>query len=563
MGIRRQSFVLTTLTMVSAVTLGFSDSLAAQTIPDAGSLLQEMRERERARPSETQPPTVVAPVARPTIRLPEGATVRVASFKISGNVSIATEQLVPLVTAWQGKTLDVTGLNEAASAITRHYQSRGYLLTYAYLPVQKIDNDVVEIAVLEGRVGGVQVVAATDVRLDDAVVQNHVGETRIDTTQPARQDDIERKLLLLNDIPGVVARGAFAPGSQPGSSDLVVSVVEDEPLETSVYANNHGSAATGEYRLGAQFHLRDVFGLGDSSRVNLSWSSRQVLANGGLLTRVPIGGSGLKVSAGVSHLTYELDGEFASLGARGEANSLQFGASYPIWRTLDRNLSIEANADFKNLRDLIPLIATDTRKSSRALTFGVNFDQTDRLLGGGFSRAALNLQAGVLNLDDGAPDLLGTEGSFGKFNYDLSREQSLHPGGLLLVRLTGQRASQNLDSSEKFSLGGPNSVRAYGPGEAATDDGNLVTLEYRYAQRLTGSTLSWRAFYDYGSGDFNHQPLAGTPTNRITLRGGGLGLSWNRGDYDLGLTAAWRGNHVPSVNGDHKPRLYVQLIKGF
>jgi hemolysin activation/secretion protein len=49
---------------------------------------------------------------------------------------------------------------------------------------------------------------------------------------------------------------------------------------------------------------------------------------------------------------------------------------------------------------------------------------------------------------------------------------------LLLVRLSGQRASQNLDSSEKFSLGGPNSVRAYGPGEAATDDGNLVTLEY-------------------------------------------------------------------------------------
>jgi hemolysin activation/secretion protein len=302
MGIRRQSFVLFRLGLAAAVAVSFSDGLEAQAIPDAGSLLQEMRERERARPSETQPPTVVAPVARPTIRLPEGATVRVAGFKISGNVSIASEQLLPLVTAWQGKTLDVTGLNEAASAITRHYQSRGFLLTYAYLPVQKIDKDVVEIAVLEGRVGGVQVVAATDVRLDDAVVQSHIGETRIDSTQPARQDDLERKLLLLNDIPGVVARGTFAPGSQPGSSDLVVSVVEDEPLETSVYANNHGSAATGEYRLGAQFHLRDVFGLGDSSRVNLSWSSRQVLANGGLLTRVPIGGSGLKVSAGVSHL---------------------------------------------------------------------------------------------------------------------------------------------------------------------------------------------------------------------------------------------------------------------
>jgi hemolysin activation/secretion protein len=122
--------------------------------------------------------------------------------------------------------------------------------------------------------------------------------------------------------------------------------------------------------------LRDVFGLGDSSRVNLSWSSRQVLANGGLLTRVPIGGSGLKVSAGVSHLTYELDGEFASLGARGEANSLQFGASYPICAPWIATCRLRPTRISRTLRDLIPLIATDTRKSSRALTFGVNFDQT-------------------------------------------------------------------------------------------------------------------------------------------------------------------------------------------
>lgn len=525
MGIRRQSFILSKLGLAATVAVSFSDGLGAQVIPNAGSLLQEMRERERVQPSESQPPAVVAPVVRPTIRLPDGATVRVASFKITGNVSIANEQLLPLVAPWQGKTLDVTGLNEAASAITRHYQSRGFLLTYAYLPVQKIDKDVVEIAVLEGRVGGVQVVAATDVRLDDAVVQSHIGETRIDSTQPARQDDLERKLLLLNDIPGVVARGTFAPGSQPGHSDLVVSVVEDEPLEGSLYANNHGSTATGQYRLGAQFHLRDVFGLGDSTRVNLSWSSRQALANGGVSTRIPMGGSGLKLSAGVSHLTYELDGEFASLGARGEADSLQLGASYPLLRTLERNLTLDANADFKHLRDLIPLIGIDTPKSSRSLRLGLHFDQTDRLLGGGISRAVLTLQGGTLTLQDSTADMLGTNGTFGKLNYELSREQTLHPGGRLLVRLQGQRASKNLDSSEKFSLGGPNAVRAYGPGEAATDDGNLVTLEYRYAQRLTGSTLSWRAFYDYGSGDFNHQPLAGTPTNLITLRGGGLGLS--------------------------------------
>ena len=110
----------------------------------------------------------------------------------------------------------MAGLNEATGAITRLYQSRGYILSYAYLPVQKIDGGVVEIAVVEGRLGGTQVVAAADVRIDDAVVQAHIAGT--ESAGPVRQQDIERRLLLLNDIPGVVARGAFTPGAQPDSS---------------------------------------------------------------------------------------------------------------------------------------------------------------------------------------------------------------------------------------------------------------------------------------------------------------------------------------------------------
>jgi len=533
-------------------------------LPDAGSLLNQQRDLDRNRPPEAAAPTVVSPVVRPTLRLPDGATVKVGSFKISGNKSFALSELLPLVTPWRGKVLDVAGLNEAASALTRHYQNRGFLLSYAYIPVQKIDGDVVEIAVLEGRVGGVQVVPATDVRLDDAVVQAHVGNNKIDSTRPARQADIERSLLLLNDIPGIVARGAFTPGSAPGSSDLVVSVVEDTPLVNSFYINNHGSTSTGEYRLGAQFHLRDVFGVGDSSRLNLSWSSRGRLANGGFSTRVPLGGDGWAVNAGISHLTYELDGEFASLGARGEANTLQTGVSYAALRSPNRNLNLEAGYEFKRLRDLIPLIATDSRKTSRSVNVGLKFDDRDTLLGGGLSRASLIYQTGGLNLDPTDTDLLSKAGDFHKFNYELSREQTLHPNGQLLVRVLGQQAGKNLDSSEKFSLGGPTAVRAYGPGEASTDSGNLLTVEYRYVQALIGSALTWRIFYDRGMGRVDEQPLAASLDNGVTLSGAGLGLSWSTGaDLDLALTAAWRGERLPTVNGDRSPRFYLQLIKGF
>lgn len=547
--------------LICGLVCGFLPALAwAQVSPDAGSLLKELRDSERELPADA-PPAVVSPVVRPSIRLPDGATVRVARFRITGNTSIPADELAPLIAPWEGRTLDLAGLNEAASAITRHYQARGFLLSYAYLPVQKIENDIVEIAVLEGRVGAVQVVAAQDVRLDDAVVQQHIGD--VETGQTARQEDLERRLLLLNDIPGVVARGAFAPGSQPGSSDLVVSIVEDEPLANTVYFNNHGSEWTGEYRLGAQFHLRDLFGSGDSSRLNLALSSRGRLASGSFNTRLPVGGDGWTVNAGVSHLTYELDGAFSSLGARGEANAVQAGIAYPIIRGLERNLGVQLDYEHRKLRDLIPLLATETRKASRSLIAGLVFDERDGWLGGGRTRASAGYQSGVLKLDSG-PDSLAKAGDFDKSTLDLSREQTLHANGQLYGRVTSQFAGKNLDSSEKMGLGGSYAVRAYGPGEATVDEGNLLTVEYRYLQPLTGGTLTWRVFYDRASGLIDKNPLPGTTDNKVTLQGSGLGLNWSTGgDFDIALTAAWRGRHLPTVNGDREPRIFMQLIKGF
>lgn len=539
------------------VSCGF---VAAQVVPDAGSLMQELREQERLRPSEIAPPTVVTPVVRPTIRLPEGATVRVGRFSISGNTAIPSAELAPLVAPWEGRTLDVAGLNEAASAITRHYQNRGFLLSYAYLPVQKIEQDRIEIAVLEGRVGEVQVFAASDVRLDDAVVVQHIGSPAGADPQPARQEDLERRLLLLNDISGVVARGAFTPGAEPGSSDLVVSVVEDEPLANTVYANNYGSRSTGELRLGAQFHLRDIFGIGDSTRLNLSLAAGGPVASGSLTSRVPIGGKGWSASAGVSHLTYELGGEFARLGARGEADSFQLGVAYAWLRGVNRNLTFSADYEYSKMRDLIPLVASESLKTSGIVSGGLRFDDRDPI---GRSHAALTLRHGYLSLPSGTIDLLDKRGAFNKASFEFGREQSLGQLGQLYLRVSSQLSDRNLDSSEKFSLGGPNAVRAYGPGEAAADQATLITLEYRYVQALTGASLTWRVFHDHASGHIDDQPLAGTADNEVTLKGSGLGLSWNAGDFDLGLTAAWRGARLGTSNGDRKPRFYLQLVKGF
>ena len=192
--------------MASLVAL-LHTAASAQTPPDAGRLLEETRQPLRpALPPANAPRVLEAPV-RPTVNLAEGATVAVSEFRITGAVSFPAAQLAALVKPWQGKRLDLNGLNEAAGALTRFYQSNGHLLTYAYVPAQRVADGVIELAVLEGRLDSVQTVTAQDVRLRDEVIQAHTDRlataatpATADSPRPVLQAEVERQLLLLNDI---------------------------------------------------------------------------------------------------------------------------------------------------------------------------------------------------------------------------------------------------------------------------------------------------------------------------------------------------------------------------
>lgn len=545
--------------LCAAAVVACAGASIAQTVPNAGSLLKELRDGERA-PQANEAPAVIAPPLRPTLQLPDGATVRVERFRITGNTLIATDVLQPLIKEWEGRTLDLAGLNEASGAMTRYYQARGFILSYAYLPAQKVENNTIEIAILEGRLGAVQVVAAQDVRLDDDVIQAHLGTGG--DARPAQKDVLERQLLLLNDIPGVVARAAFTPGTEPGSSDMVVSVVEDAPLAGSVYVNNYGSKATGEYRTGVQFQLRDLFGAGDATQVGGSWSSGGALASGSVETSVPWLGRGLSLRAGVSHLTYALQQDFSSLGARGVADNVHGGVWYSLLRSSSSNITLRSDLQYSSLHDFLPLVAVENRKSSRSLTLGVNADSLDDLPGAGRSRVHLSHQFGNLQIESGS-DAAFTAGPYGKTLLELSREQGLTQDTNFYLRILAQHTQKNLDSSEKLSLGGPSAVRAYAPGELSVDAGGLLTMEYRVQFPVQGGTLTWTLFGDYGTGSINRAPLAGVNENEVTIQGAGFGLSWRNGaDLEASLTLAWRGERLPSADSDRLPRVFFQIVKG-
>ncbi|MFC0708151.1 ShlB/FhaC/HecB family hemolysin secretion/activation protein [Azorhizophilus paspali] len=74
-----------------------------------------------------------------------------------------------------------------------------------------------------------------------------------------------------------------------------------------------------------------------------------------------------------------------------------------------------------------------------------------------------------------------TQGSFNKWNPAILRLQRLTEGLSFYIHLQAQLSDGNLDSAEKFWLGGPYGVHAYPQGEATGDHGWLANIELRYA----------------------------------------------------------------------------------
>ena len=120
--------------------------------------------------------------------------------------------------------------------------------------------------------------------------------------------------------------------------------------------------------------------------------------------------------------------------------------------------------------------------------------------------------------------------------YGVSRLQSINNSTQVALTLNGQQAGKNLDSSEKFSLGGISGVRAYPQGEASGDEGLKATLELRHS-------ANWQiaAFYDAGTVKTNKNPfgVAGA-ANSKSLSGAGFGINANFDTVQLKVALAWR-----------------------
>jgi hemolysin activation/secretion protein len=531
--------------------------------PDAGQTLHELQ----------QPPLPALPgaVAPLTIEGPEEGhsaddfRFLIKEIRITGNTRIPTPTLRALVSDLTGAEHTLAELRAAAARITDYYRQRGFPVARAYLPAQEIRDATVTIDIIEGR-------------LDQHLLENHsrLSDTRIQASldhleegQVLESSRIDRSLLLLNATPGVGgSRATLQPGTSVGTSTLVVTADPGPTFSGDAQLDNYGNRYTGQNRLGGSVYVNSPLHLGDQLAVNAVSTGRGLLY-GRLAYQLPVGGDGLRVGAAVFDTRYHLGKDFSVLEAHGTASGASLFTTYPFVLRQQTNLTATVTAEKKHLTDYVDLTGTVTEKHVYLGNFEFSGSHRDTLAGGGLTSASVLLAAGDLDIQSPLARFIdelsaGSDGRYIRLSYSLARLQRLTDSTTVSLAVSGQRSNKNLDSSEKFSLGGAEGVRAYPEGEGIGDEGYLLNLELH--QELT-RLLQGVLFYDSGSVILNRKPFQiGIPNSR-RLAGAGLGASLRLGQFQIKATVAWRtaGGEPQSIPSYavRTPNLWLQIHKTF
>jgi hemolysin activation/secretion protein len=546
---------LTVLT--TSILLCYGPTALAQQRPDAGQLLQENGARPLREPAPATPLHLPVPAQAPPLA-PGGMTITLKQIAIGGNSLITQDELLRAIGPVVDQRYDIAGLSELAERVSAYYRAAGYPFARAYLPQQELQQGVLRIEVLEGRYG--EIVAHGDPSLSGP------GQRFLSPLQPGAVIEsrlLERVTLILDDQPGVKSIPVVKPGREVGTGDLAIEVQRDHRYTGDAGIDNDGNRYTGRYRAHVNLDVDSPLTLGDQLVLQAMYTDEQMWF-GAVSYALPLNAYGLRGRIGYSHSYYTLADSFAALDATGTADVTSAGLSYPLVRSQRFNLTLSGTLEHKRLHDRQG--ATDSRsdKSSNSLPLALNFDMRDNLLHGGVTYGAVSWTPGRLQLDAAlAPADAGsarTAGHFSRINLDLARIQSLSDGLDLYGRISAQWASKNLDSSQKFGLGGRNGVRAYPSGEGYGDSGALAQIELRYA---VGAVMPY-VFYDAGRVTVNREPWAAGANHR-TLAGPGVGVRYGGRQVSASLILAWRtqGGAPRSEPHESRPMAWANLAYQF
>jgi hemolysin activation/secretion protein len=451
------------------------------------------------------------------------------SVNVSGNTVFDDEALASIYKGQVGKTVTLQDVYVIRDQITKKYRDSGYIISRAIIPQQKFDKGAanVQIKVIEGYVNNVSVQGSS--KGDQDIINNYVG--KIKQAGPLNSKNLERYLLLLNDLPGTHATAVLRPAATGlGGSDVIISLDHDM-VDGLASVDNSGSKFIGPVLGTVEANLNSALGMSEkiTARV-ISDSEYDELKFGQLAYQQPIGYEGTKVKFSYGKTRTQPGSTLEPLKIVGDTNIAEAIVTHPFIRSRKENISGRVGFAYKNT-DTSSLGLRIYDDTVSVATLGGTFDYADSFNGVNLLDLSVNQGIDIIGATD-SHDLKSRangDATFTRYNFEASRTQKITDKLSLLVASAGQYANEGLLASEEFGIGGREYGRGYDFSEITGDSGIAGKLELQYGIDTSYkyfSGLQLYGFYDAGKIWQKERFVAGEPAS-AGLTSTGIGVRFN------------------------------------
>jgi hemolysin activation/secretion protein len=538
-----------------------SEPLWAQTVPSAA---EPQRLDKRFEPPQV-PGSVMEPEIPETKSYKPSADLKKIRFILKKiEVKGSTVYSHNAFKRWQKRFLDkkvsLALIYRFAEKITTKYRNDGYLLSRAIVVPQKIKNGVVSIQIVEGYIGNLKI--RGPVKGSKVFLKNYAqGLLR---SSPLKAKDLERYLLLIDDLPGVSVESVLVPSKEePGASELLLTL-KHKDIDANAGIDNRGSKFNGPIQLRGGVNSNSALGVYERFGIQTIFTSSPdelFFFNG--FGEVPISSEGTKLFVSGSFSKSEPGSSLKQFEVEGDSSSFTVRLSHPFIRSRGKNL--KAYLGFTSRNSETDLLSTNiTKDRLRIMNMGMAYDFVDRYRG--INLISVDLAKGIDFLDatgPGSVNLSRADGrsDFTKISGDILRLQQLGRGWSFLTGFSWQYAFDPLLSSEEFGLGGSQFVRAYDPSEVTGDQGVALKLELQKGIKTDWSYLkSFQAYLYFDHGTVLLRNPTAVEDDSTSLTSSGLGVrtninEWLSGYFEAGLPMS----RNVGTEGNKDPRFFFSI----
>jgi hemolysin activation/secretion protein len=476
---------------------------------------------------------------------------------------------------FMGAETSIADLYKVANAVTSIYAEKGYVLSFAFVPEQSIKDGVVRIHVVEGFVDKVlfrDMEGGEGLEKMNRLLRKKLPDLtrRLKASKPLKSDVLHRAILLINDIPGMTAKAVFNASEDVQNASTLTLNISYERLEASVSADNHLSANFDYYSFGGMAILNGAFTGKDALQVSARCGlSCETYNQQSVAWSTYIGSDGLKLELTTQRSgTAPSNGILSNLDFSGTEEGLGANLSYPVLRSLDKNLRLGMSLDWTHSKTET-FAGTLTEDRLTTANVYASYDFTDRT--GASTLINLGTAEGLPYFNatkdgDALKSRANGSSTFTNFTAAVSRMQPL---GFMFPELqrfsiyasgNAQYAGDDpLLSSSQCYYGSVGTGRGYNSGALGGDHCVMGIVELRYDSMVAGQFVQLYSFGDAGT-VWRKGPLLAGEEREDTAKsiGGGVRVMSNKnleGDLEVALPL----DKAYAPNGKGTPRVHFSV----